>query len=70
MHGYCNKFGYRQKYASTDVSLLYAILCKFLHILYFRPIDAIVLRSLRALDQKKSKKARYKRKTDVYIEYN
>ena len=32
-----------QRYASTNVGLFYAILWKNLHILYFRPTDAIAL---------------------------
>ena len=43
MHGYYSKFGYSQSFTRSDMCVFYAILCKFLHFLYFRPTNAIAL---------------------------
>ena len=36
MHSYHNKFEYLQNYTRFNMCIFYIILCKFLHILYFR----------------------------------
>ena len=36
MHNYHNKFEYLQNYTRFNMCIFYIILCKFLHILYFR----------------------------------
>ena len=43
MHDYCSKFGYLQSFTWTDAGVFCAMLCKFLHFLYFAMIDAIAL---------------------------
>ena len=43
IHDYCSKFGYLQTFAIFDACLFHAILCKFLHFLYFTLTDAITL---------------------------
>ena len=41
LHGYYSIFLFLQDFRKTDAGIFYAMLCKFLHFLYFTMIDAI-----------------------------
>ena len=44
MHGYCNKFWYLQSFIWSNAGFFCAMLCKFLHFLYFTMTDVIALK--------------------------
>ena len=43
LHGYYSIFVYLQRFRKTDAGVFCAMLCKFLHFLYFVMINAIAL---------------------------